>query len=778
MPIDFPNNPQLNDEFTAAGKTWQWNGFAWNAITLTPVGATGATGPQGTPGGATGATGVGATGATGLQGLTGSTGATGPTPNLSAYVLKAGDTMTGKLIAAADSTISKLNIGNALAGASPPTSTADGDVWITNTNRVAYRSNSSFFTIPALTTGNSFSQPQVIGVSSSTVALRVTQIGTGEALRVEDDTTPDSTAFVVSNAGKVGIGVTPDASVCLSLDSTGVKFGDGTIQTTATPNLSIYAPINNPAFTGTASFGIVGAETADLFVASGGNVGIGTETPSESLDVVGNITTNGRIGIGSSPDATVGLLLDSTGVKFDDGTIQTTAALGIATGSYIIAVPGDDLVAKYDAASVLEPNGDIMSATNRASLIILPGTYYVSETLNVNTSYVDVIALGSVEKRSSALLISTGVFNPIDVSAGNVIVVGLGTTGVDDGAFVVSTGSASQTFINCTAGNAGPSFGSCYGTFIGCTAQGDNAFNDCYGSLTNCSGGYNAFNSGDGTLKNCSAGNESFNGTGTYIDCSAGDSSFQGNGSSYTNCSAGNDSFGGDGTYEDCSSGHSSFDGVGASYINCTGLDYCFGGITLEGTYKNCTAGDYSFGFSSNSSVTITGTFENCTAGTISFGNSSDVVTITGATFENCTAGDSSFGVANNAANIDGATFNNCHGELACFGYSQDGDVNIVSNSTFENYTAGNLSFGGSGTASGTFTNCTGGDTSFGGYGTASGIFTNCVGGVGSFGGNGGTLTGSLFYCRLTTGTYTTPTGAGVTRLCIDGSNNVMNLPV
>jgi hypothetical protein len=58
MPIDFPNNPQLNDEFTAAGKTWQWNGFAWNAITLTPVGATGATGPQGTPGGATGATGV------------------------------------------------------------------------------------------------------------------------------------------------------------------------------------------------------------------------------------------------------------------------------------------------------------------------------------------------------------------------------------------------------------------------------------------------------------------------------------------------------------------------------------------------------------------------------------------------------------------------------------------------------------------------------------------------------------------------------------------------
>jgi hypothetical protein len=56
MPIDFPNNPTLNEEFTSAGKTWKWNGYAWDAITLTPVGATGATG----------ATGIGATGATGV----------------------------------------------------------------------------------------------------------------------------------------------------------------------------------------------------------------------------------------------------------------------------------------------------------------------------------------------------------------------------------------------------------------------------------------------------------------------------------------------------------------------------------------------------------------------------------------------------------------------------------------------------------------------------------------------------------------------------------------
>lgn len=80
MPIDFPSSPSLNQEFTASGKTWKWNGYAWDSITLTPVGATGATGAQGSPGGATGATGLtGAVGATGIQGATGvgETGATG-----------------------------------------------------------------------------------------------------------------------------------------------------------------------------------------------------------------------------------------------------------------------------------------------------------------------------------------------------------------------------------------------------------------------------------------------------------------------------------------------------------------------------------------------------------------------------------------------------------------------------------------------------------------------------------------------------------------------------
>jgi hypothetical protein len=134
MAIDFPSTPALNEIYTFGGRSWQWNGVAWDLyipssgggssggnnftygitaaagstqgdrwmasdtgieyvyvndgnsqqwIQPTNVGAVGATGPQGNTGtngtiginGNTGAT--GATGATGPQGVTGATGPVG-----------------------------------------------------------------------------------------------------------------------------------------------------------------------------------------------------------------------------------------------------------------------------------------------------------------------------------------------------------------------------------------------------------------------------------------------------------------------------------------------------------------------------------------------------------------------------------------------------------------------------------------------------------------------------------------------------------------------------
>jgi hypothetical protein len=61
MAINFPDNPILNQTYTANGRSWTWSGTVWNAV-ITPlaVGPTGPTGPQGLNG-ATGPTGGQAT---------------------------------------------------------------------------------------------------------------------------------------------------------------------------------------------------------------------------------------------------------------------------------------------------------------------------------------------------------------------------------------------------------------------------------------------------------------------------------------------------------------------------------------------------------------------------------------------------------------------------------------------------------------------------------------------------------------------------------------------
>ena len=65
-----------------------------------------------------------------------------------------------------------------------------------------------------MTTGgsNTFTSNQIIEVTDNTnAALRITQLGTGAAIRVEDSTNPDSTPFVVDASGNVGIGTASPA---------------------------------------------------------------------------------------------------------------------------------------------------------------------------------------------------------------------------------------------------------------------------------------------------------------------------------------------------------------------------------------------------------------------------------------------------------------------------------------------------------------------------------------------------------------------------------------
>ncbi len=63
--------------------------------------------------------------------------------------------------------------------------------------------------VPGTAVSNTFTANQIISVTdNSNAALRITQLGTADAIRVEDSSNPDSTPFIVDASGNVGIGPT------------------------------------------------------------------------------------------------------------------------------------------------------------------------------------------------------------------------------------------------------------------------------------------------------------------------------------------------------------------------------------------------------------------------------------------------------------------------------------------------------------------------------------------------------------------------------------------
>jgi len=60
--------------------------------------------------------------------------------------------------------------------------------------------------------GGTGSNNLTISVNTSSDAMRITQLGTGNAFVIEDETNPDSTPFLISNTGNVGIGISDPIS--------------------------------------------------------------------------------------------------------------------------------------------------------------------------------------------------------------------------------------------------------------------------------------------------------------------------------------------------------------------------------------------------------------------------------------------------------------------------------------------------------------------------------------------------------------------------------------
>jgi hypothetical protein len=149
-----------------------------------------------------------------------------------------GATFTGKVnLATISASSPSVNLGGQCDSA--PASATNGDLWISNaaSPKLTYRTGGINYNLAVLNQFNTFTGQMVINTTSSgTAALRVTQLGAGNAIEVEDSTSPDSTRFVVDANGKVGIGVAPDAAAALKVDANGIMFFNGSRQLVAPEN--------------------------------------------------------------------------------------------------------------------------------------------------------------------------------------------------------------------------------------------------------------------------------------------------------------------------------------------------------------------------------------------------------------------------------------------------------------------------------------------------------------------------------------------------------------
>ncbi len=210
--------------------------------------------------------------------------------------------------------------------------------------------------------------------SSTGPAVKINQTGAGPALLVEDETTPDSTPFVVDTNGNVGIGTnSPLGKLGIVGSTVGANVGDQTIYTTLSSsdngvnndifqisNIRLstgagwtgsgtrlqqkvdsswmgYMQFNGNTNNGGISFGTGQTTTSansipEVFrINSSGAVGIGTTSPTAKLDVAGSVKISQDLSVSGSLSIASNTLVANLNSDMLDGKTVGTSGSAIPT---------------------------------------------------------------------------------------------------------------------------------------------------------------------------------------------------------------------------------------------------------------------------------------------------------------------------------------------------------------------------------------------------------------------------------------------------------------
>ena len=162
-----------------------------------------------------------------------------------------------------------------------------------------------------------------IDTNSSSPALKITQTGTGYALRVQDSADPDSTSTVIDNTGKIGIGtVSPSELLDVSGGNIAMTSAGGVLYAKVTPGASE----TNFAADGARALTFSTNSTERLRITDTGLVGIG-KTPSAGveLDVVGDIAASVSVKTDTVSEFTSAAGVTVDGVLIKDGIVAASA---------------------------------------------------------------------------------------------------------------------------------------------------------------------------------------------------------------------------------------------------------------------------------------------------------------------------------------------------------------------------------------------------------------------------------------------------------------------